>query len=117
MESEDVDQLDTEDPEAVAVAVATDVPVHLGLVGAIGDATLMSPFIVVSQALGIDRAKPVVDKAHKLRALREHLFPGVRRARRSGRSVTSRLFNPGAAGGARKRSVRLGEPYAHRAVR
>lgn len=79
-EGEDFEQLDAEDPEAVAVAVATDVPVHLGLVGATGSAAVISPFIAVSQELGLERAKPVVDGGNRLRALREHLFPGVRRA-------------------------------------
>jgi hypothetical protein len=80
LESDDVEQLAAEDPDALAVAVATDVPVHVSLVGAAGDASMLSPFILVSQELGLVRAAPVTDKANKLRALREHLFPGLRRA-------------------------------------
>jgi hypothetical protein len=34
----------------------------------------------MSQELGLDRAAPVTDKANRLRALREQLLPGLRRA-------------------------------------
>jgi hypothetical protein len=80
LESHDVEQLAAEDPNALAVVVATEVPVHLGLVGATGKAAMVSPFILVSQELGLERAAPVTDKANRLRALREQLFPGLRRA-------------------------------------
>jgi len=80
IESEDFDKLDVECPDSVAVAVATDLPVHLGLFGATGSAAKISPFLVVSQELGLERAKSVVHDGNRLRAIRERLFPAVRRA-------------------------------------
>lgn len=79
-DSDDFEVLRTEDPDQLAVAVATDVPVHLGLVGVTGEASMISPFILASQDLGLGRAEPVIGRAHELRTLREQLFPGVRRA-------------------------------------
>jgi len=79
-ESDDMELLAAEDPDAVAVAVATDVPVHLGLVGVTGQRAMMSPFILVSQTLGLDRTSDLMSEVDRLRALREQLFPAVRRA-------------------------------------
>jgi hypothetical protein len=80
MESDDMELVDAEDPAAMAVAVATDVPVHLGLVGVTGPPAVTSPFILVSQELGLQRTSDLLDEVHRLRALREQLFPAVRRA-------------------------------------
>lgn len=79
-ESEDFELLEDEAPDSVTVAVATDVPVHLGLVGATGRDGLISPFILVSQEVGLQETSKLMDKVNALRALREHLFPAVRRA-------------------------------------
>lgn len=80
LESDDMEVVDAEEPDALGVAIAVDVPVHLGLVGATGKASMISPFILVAGELGMERAGDLVDRVNELRALREQLFPGVRRA-------------------------------------
>jgi hypothetical protein len=79
-ESDDVELTVAEDPDGLAVAVATDLPVHVGLIGVNGAAALISPFILASQELGLEEAARVVDSVDKLRVLREHLFSPARRA-------------------------------------
>jgi hypothetical protein len=79
-ESEDVELTSDEDSQALAVAVATDLPVRLDLVGVTGTAAMLSPFIVVSQDLGLEETGPIIETVNALRAVRQHLFSPARRA-------------------------------------
>jgi hypothetical protein len=79
-ESDDVELTAAEDTQALAVAIATDLPVHLALVGVQGAAAMLSPFILASQELGLDETTSLVEVVDRLRALREHVFSPARRA-------------------------------------
>ena len=82
LRSEDFDLVDGHDeqPEELAVAINTDIPVHRSFVGQPAAETSVTPFIALVGALGTDVAGELMPRIETLRALRERVFPHVRRA-------------------------------------
>jgi hypothetical protein len=82
LRSEDFDLMDEFEERAddLAVAVSTDLPVHLSLVGQAAKEAMLTPFIKLSSTLGTDLVGELMPNVDRLRALREHAYPHLRRA-------------------------------------
>ncbi|WP_405395093.1 hypothetical protein [Microbispora hainanensis] len=82
LESEDFDVTDLQDndTDVIAVAINTDFPVSLSSIEQSAEEISITPFIALVMELGDDVTMEVMANVEALRALREEIFPHVRRA-------------------------------------
>ena len=69
-----------EDPDDIAVTVATDVPVHLSLLRGRAGESMLTPFIQMTSSLSQESLHALLPRIGVLRHLRTEYFPVLRRA-------------------------------------